>query len=119
MALLTREQILAAQDIRYDTVPVPEWGGEARLRSMTGADRDEYEQWLISQRGPDEKTNIRNLRARLVSLSIVDDAGQRLFSDADIEALGERSAAALDRVTEAASRLNSLSQRDVEALAKN
>lgn len=119
MALLTREQILAAQDIRYDTVQVPEWGGEVRLRSMTGADRDEYEQWLIANRGPDDRANIRNLRARLVSLSIVDEAGQRLFSDADIEALGGRSSAALDRVAEAASRLNALAQRDVEALAKN
>lgn len=119
MALLTREQILAAQDIRFDTVAVPEWGGEVRLRSMTGADRDEYEQWLIAQRGPDEKTNIRNLRARLVSLSIVDEAGSRLFSDSDIDALGARSAAALDRVAEAAARLNALSQKDVEALAKN
>lgn len=119
MPLLTREQILAAQDVRYDVLAVPEWGGEVRLRSMTGADRDEYEQWLISQRGPDQKANIRNLRARLVSLSIVDEAGQRLFTDADIDALGARSAAALDRVAEAASRLNALSERDVEVLAKN
>ena len=49
MALLTKDQILAVADIEYRTVAVPEWGGEVRIRSMTGADRDAHEMWLTSR----------------------------------------------------------------------
>jgi hypothetical protein len=42
-----------------------------------------------------------------------------LFTDEDVAALGQRSAAALERVFDAASRLSGLSAEDMEELAKN
>lgn len=32
---LTREQILQAQDLRTETIDVPEWGGELVIRALT------------------------------------------------------------------------------------
>lgn len=119
MAGLTKEQILAAQDLKSEVVAVPEWGGEVRLRSMTGADRDAYEQSLVEARGEGEARRLANVRARLVAFCAVDEAGARLFSEADVEALGAKSAAALDRLFEACTRLNRIGASDVEALAKN
>lgn len=116
---LTREQILTAPDIKTETVKVPEWGGEICVRSMTAADRDEYEQSLIASRGPDENANMRNVRARLLVTSVVDGTGKRLFTEADVEALGAKGAKAVNRVYKVAARLNALTEADVEELAKN
>ena len=36
---LTRDDILAADDMAYQNVSVPEWGGSVRVRTLCGADR--------------------------------------------------------------------------------
>jgi hypothetical protein len=118
MASLNKEQILGATDIKYQVVPVPEWGGDVRIRSMTGADRDAYEQWMIS-RNTDSGVKLDNLRARMAAISIVGDDGERLFADDDIAALGKKSAAALGRVFDAVTALNVIAPADIEAVAKN
>ena len=35
MALLTRDEILAADDIKTEDVEVPEWGGDVRVSVMS------------------------------------------------------------------------------------
>jgi hypothetical protein len=119
MGTLTREQILSADDLPTQDVDVPEWGGSVTVRSMTGAERDAFEAGLMVEEGEDEKNRLNNLRARLCSLCIVDDDGVPLFSPEDVEALGKKSAAALDRVFTKAQTLNGLGAKDVEDLAKN
>jgi len=37
MAILTAEQLLAADDLPEETLPIPEWGGEVVLRGLTRA----------------------------------------------------------------------------------
>jgi hypothetical protein len=63
--------------------------------------------------------NLKNIRAKLVALTVVDEEGNRIFSDSDASALGKKSAAALDRVFEVAQRLSGLRPEDVEELSKN
>jgi hypothetical protein len=117
--LLSREQILSAQDITTETVAVPEWGGEVLVRGLTGAQRDEYEESFFTGRGKDRKENFANVRARLVALCIVGEDGKPLFSLKDVEVLGKKSATALDRVFAVAQRLSGIGAKDVEALAGN
>lgn len=119
MALLTKQQILTAKDIETKDVDVPEWGGTVRIRGLNGAERDEFEQSMVERRGKRYEANLRNARARLVSLSVVDDSGSRVFTDADVKALGNKSAAALNRVYEAARDLSGLTEADVDELAEN
>lgn len=116
---LTREAILAAPDLQFQDVAVTEWGGSVRVRGMTGNERDEWEWEMIQTRTEDRKENKRRLRAKLVSLTVVDENGQRLFSEADIEALGQKSVRALQRVYNVAQRLSRISADDVEELAGN
>lgn len=118
MALLDKAAVLAAQDVHYETVAVPEWGGEVRVRSMTGADRDAWETWLFQNRSDDGKTNLANLRGRMVALSVVDADGARIFGDDDVAALGAKSAKALDRVYAVAARLNAIGAQEVDDLVK-
>ena len=117
--LLTREQILAAVDIQHEDVEVPEWGGTVRVVGLSGADRDAFEQAITERKGKRVNVNMANIRAKLVSRSLVGEDGILLFQESDIEALGKKSAAALDRVFSVAQRLSGLSDADVEELAGN
>ena len=37
---LSRDSILKASDIKTETVPVPEWGGDVNLRGHSGEELD-------------------------------------------------------------------------------
>ncbi len=119
MAFLSRDEILQAQDLPTEDVPVPEWGGVCRVRGLTGAERDAFEQSIVEQRGKDTRMNLRNIRAKLVAMCVVDEEGNRVFHDEDAELLGKKSAAALNRIFEVAQRLSGLRPEDVEELAGN
>src|SRR5258708_5682280 len=89
MALLSRDQILNADDRKTVEVEVPEWGGSVLLRSMTGRERDAFEASLQETRGNKTKQNVVNFRARLVALCIVNQQGELVFNSADIKMLGD------------------------------
>ena len=116
---LTKENILTANDIKREEVQVPEWGGVVLVQGLSGRDRDQLEASMIQGKGKDTKVSLDNLRAKVVARSIVDENGNRIFSDADIPALAKKSALALNRVYEVAQRLSGISQEDVDELTKN
>ena len=119
MSLLSKTAILAAQDLQTEDVEVPEWGGTVRVRSFTGRERDAFEASMVRGEGRDRKVDLTNMRARLVGLTVIDETGQRLFTDEEVDLLGAKSGAALDRVFAIAQKLNGLSGADVEELSKN
>ena len=119
MPLLSKTAILAAQDLQTEDVEVPDWGGAVRVRSFTGRERDAFEASMVRGDGRDRKVDLTNMRARLVGLTVIDEAGQRLFTDEEVDLLGAKSGAALDRVFAIAQKLNGLSGADVEELSKN
>lgn len=121
MAFLTREQILAAPDEQREIVPVPEWGGEVMVRGLSGRGRDEMEAAVVMQNGRNTRVNHVNLRAKLLVRTVIDpESRQPLFnSNGDVKALGEKSAAALQRVFDVAQRLSGMTASDVEELTKN
>lgn len=105
MTLLSREAILAAADLPRELLEVPEWGGSVWVGTMSGLARDEFEQ-AIRDGG--------NGRALVASFCIQDEQGNRLFSAADAEALGAKSAIALTRVVRASLKLNKLGDLAIE-----
>jgi ABC-type branched-subunit amino acid transport system ATPase component len=115
MKRLSKNDILSADDLKHEDVEVPEWGGTVTVRTFTGDERDKFEASLI---GPDgkAKATLAGVRAKLVSLTVIDEKGELLFSEADVGKLGRKSAKALDRVFSAAQKLNGLSKADVDAL---
>ena len=120
MALLTKEAILAASDIQTKSVEVPEWGGEVYVKGMTGAERDAFEAEIVHPgAGKSAKWDMANTRAKFCALVIVDDKGIPLFSLDDVKALGNKSAAALQRVFDAGRDLSGMSDKDIEELAGN
>ena len=117
---LSRDQILEASDLRSQLAEVPEWGGAVLVRTMTGADRDAFENSIVSVR-PDgtREQNLTNFRTKLVALTVVDDAGNLLFSADDLARLAAKSALAIDRVFVVAQSINGLGAQAVETAAKN
>lgn len=119
MGYLTREAILQADDLPMEDVEVPEWGGTVRVRGLTGSERDAFESEIVQLKGKKASINMQNFRAKLVVRSVVDENGKPLFSHQDVRLLGQKSAAALQRVFEVAQRLSGLSETDVEELVGN
>ena len=118
---LTRDQLLQPRALPRESVPMPEWGEgeEVWVRTISGTERDAFEQASIEVRGKSREANLRNIRARLCVLCMCDEQGKRILEDKDAEAFGAQPAPVLDRVFEVAQRLNGLGAKDVEALAKN
>lgn len=119
MGTLTKEQILQADDLKKELVSVPDWGGDVYVRTMTGTERDAFEQSIIETDGENIKMNFVNIRAKLCASTIVDEEGNRLFEEKDIAELGKKSAAALNHIFTAAQKLNGISKDDIKELAKN
>lgn len=121
MALLNRDQILGADDLQRELVPVPEWGGEVYVRVMTGEEKEWWEASLFNDDGEQNsiKENIKNMRAKLAVASVCDEQGTSLFCLADMLLLSKKSSTALDRVYDVAKRLNKISKEEEETLLKN
>ncbi len=108
MPLLSRDEILKADDLPHEDVPVPEWGGAVRVRTLPATERDAFESAVAA--GRRNGRFMPNFRARLASLAVVGEDGKPLFSEEDVASLGRKSGKALDRVADAAMRLAGLSE---------
>ncbi len=119
--LLSKEQILAAEDLPKKRVNCPEWGEGAWVfvRTLSAAERDRFEAGSVELAEESPAARLANIRARFCALCICDEAGQPLFTPADAEALGKKSARALDRIFAVAQRLNGMRKQDLEELEKN
>lgn len=113
-SFLGRDAILAFADRPSEPLQVPEWGNQwVRVGTWTLST-----QWRIA-RASQEETQRGRLLAVVVALSVVDEAGARLFTDDDVPRLAEgKSYRALNRIAQAAMRWNGLDAPTVEALGK-
>jgi hypothetical protein len=106
MNILDKDQILAAEDLKTEVVPIPEWGGDVIVSEMSAADS---ERWLMEAFDDEGKPTRRKApTVQLAARCIVDESGQRVFSEEDIEALAKKSPKAIGKVFSAAVRLNGL-----------
>lgn len=116
MPVLTREQIVKSEDRKTEVVPVPEWGGEVIVKALSSAELDSWEQWIAEHRVGQHVCP--NVRASLVVRAVVDENGNRVFGDGEVEVLGSKSGAAVDRIYAVASRLAARTIEDLEKLKK-
>lgn len=89
-------------------VQLPEIGLEVRVRGMTAAERDSFEQELLV----DGKPNLLNTRAKLAAICCVQEDGSRLFTDADVVKLGSLRASVIDRIATKARELSGIGGED-------
>lgn len=115
MTLLSKSAILSATDLKHEDVAVPAWGGSVRVRTMTGAERDEFRASLSAI----DSKDIGKFSAALLSVTLIDEDGNRLFTSEDMAALQAKSAKSLDEPASVAMRLNGLGGASIEAAEKN
>lgn len=99
------------------------------VREMSGTERDTFEISTFKEKDGVDKdgkpTRIRTvdtkyLRARLVGLCLVDEAGARLYGDNETKVLSDTvGASAIDRLFKVAQKLNGLEGEAVEDATKN
>ncbi|RMB81277.1 hypothetical protein [Streptomyces shenzhenensis] len=116
MALLSKDQITAADDRKWEDVPVPEWGGTVRLLGMSGTERNAYQSSLVvlGHDGKPQRMNMADQLAKLVAKCLVGEDYERLFTDKEVKALGAKNGAVLERLGKIAQRLSGLRKEDME-----
>jgi len=119
MTILSREDILNADDIKTEEIEIPEWGGSVMIKVMTGEERDHLEASMLGDK-PEEKIKaLRNLRAKFVSICVCNEDGERLFTEADVLKIGKKSGTALDTLLGAIRKLNGMTEEEEEEMVKN
>lgn len=103
MALLTKDQVNAAVDRKWEDVPVPEWGEGAmvRLIELSSADRGYIEAGSVVAQGQSPQLRVESLktyREKLVAFGMVDENFNRLFSNKEMSELGKKSGAVIERL---------------------
>ena len=115
MPSLTKDQILAADDLGMLKLTVPEWGGDVFIRVMSVGERDAYEnEWLRKK-----ETGVDDFRTKFLVRCLVDESGNRLFDNGDVTKLATKSAKVVNRLWKLAMDHNNLSDSSVEETAKN
>ena len=115
MTKLTKDDIFKADDLPTKDMDIPEWGGTLTIRTLTGAERDEWESAFVNQ----DKIDIRGLKSRLVQLTTMNGDGQQMFTKADLQKINSKSASVIDRIFQVSQRLSGLTKEDAEEMVEN
>lgn len=109
---ISKSRIVSANDTKLTTVNVPEWGGEVCLKTLTGAERDAFEESYSGEK-------MKNFRCRFLVLTLCDENGERMFADNEADVVGKKSSLVINRLFEKAWQLNAFSEAAVDALGKD
>lgn len=109
---LNKALILAAGDFKTEKVPVPEWGGDVYVKTISGFDRDQFEEGYSEQK-------MKNFRSRFLVLTLCDDKGERLFTDAEVVELSKKSSLVINRLFEKAWSLNAFTNEAIDELGND
>jgi len=112
-----RDKIKAVNDIEKRTVIVPEWDTTLEVRSMSGTQRAQ-----IFTRNTDEKGKVRTDRIYLdviVCCTYDPETGERIFADEDIEWLGNKKGAVLERIGAIAFEISGIGKEAIGEAEKN
>ncbi len=102
---LTREQILAARkDRKPHRFEVPEWGGDVFIRVLSAED-----QATLS-----DETDPKRMPVKVLIYALVDEQGERLFTDEDFAELMQEEFPVILRVFTEAAHLNGLSTKELD-----
>jgi len=91
-----REEILAKNDQPIVDMFIPEWNVTIKVKLWSAKQYEQYERYIERQK--EFCPEIDTVRAAAAAKSIVDEQGNRVFSDEDIPALAEKSGLALKRI---------------------
>jgi len=120
---LTREEILAMDDLVIEPHPVPEWKGRVVfVRSLSALERGEIEgsaAQFKESKGRDASF-ARTFTVTMAWMGMCDASGARLFPKReDVTQLQTKNASAISGIAEHIQRLSGFSPDDLEQMEKN
>ena len=109
-----REKILAAEDLPTEEVETPAWAPfgvpTVRVRGLSAAQREEWEQSVSPNGQPRRSTTIR---ASFVALCVVDpDTGEQAFTSRDVKELAGKNANTIMELWNVGRRLSGMVTED-------
>jgi hypothetical protein len=113
-----RDKILSVQDdTPSEVVNIPEWSVDVLVKGFTLGAKDDF---LASILDPQTRqTNIKAFNAGVIVGTCYDpESGERLFTESDIPALKEKSAAIIQRLVDVGTRLSGLTDDAVAVAGK-
>lgn len=118
--LLSKDEIFGMDDIPMEEVVVPEWKNrKVLICGLTAAGKNAYQASLLEIKGSSRRVRMENALAKLLVRTIVNRQRQPIFTETDIERLGSKSAAALERLATVANRLSGMDEKENAELVKN
>lgn len=118
--MITRADILAANDRTIEPLEVPEWGGTLYLRSLTVGERFTFLDLIRKNDwGDTSKADLAAMQAHLIALCVCDKSGVALFTIEDVQALKNKDCLVIDRLFARAQVIAGLIMPDAEATKKN
>lgn len=115
--ILDKAKLLGAGSAyKLGEIEIPELGGKVFLRVISSRERDQLESEISAG---SKSGNLSNIRAKLVVRSLSDEAGKRIFSDADVELVGDMPAPLVGILFDACARHNGMTGGAVEDARKN
>jgi hypothetical protein len=116
-----REQVESAQDLLSEIVPVPEWGGDARMQEFNADGKAIFGAWGKGIQDGDnaDVRSIVGFAARVVALSLSNDDGSLVYPDFEegVTALLKRNPKTLDRLSDVALKLSGIAPDAAEQIA--
>lgn len=118
--VLSRQEIIDAKDIDSQTIDVPEWGGSVVVRVMSAADRNRFEQSIVSiDKDGKRVPSMENFRCKVVCACLVDERGFPLFGPDEIDDLAMKSSQVIERLADIALAMNGMGANAVDDAVKN
>jgi len=131
MALLTRNQILEAKDIKTKDIEVKEWGGTIRIKQLSAKEYNDITMNMVyirkmaakqlSRKNGDEnleeainESAIKNQKILLIIKSVVDENMKPVFTEADMELLYQKNTNVIDKIIAEIEEFNSVSTEDAK-----
>lgn len=111
---LSRDEILSAKDARLKEIEIPQWGGSVMIKTMTAGEKGKFEQKMLNK-----NLDYSKVLSEYAAIIVCDEEGNSLFTPKDIEALANKSSAAMQKIFDAGQELNNVTQDDIETLAGN
>jgi hypothetical protein len=112
-----RDKILSAVDVQEEILEIKEWGEKVKIKGVTAADRARILQKSIDIES--KSTDFFKLTALTVIYSTYDpETDKRLFNEKDINALMQKAAKPIEKISQIANKLSGISEEAKEE-AKN
>jgi hypothetical protein len=112
-----RDRILQADDIKKHTLAVEAWGVELEIRTMTAVERSRL---VGTCTKPDGSVDMEKMYPLLLVAAVYDpDTGGKVFTTADVDALQEKSAAAIELVAQKVMEVSGMTAKAVDQEGKD